>query len=425
MIKYGRPNGLGRWVFEPPLGYGLPFDLWHSQFWNNSEIKYFQEKHINAICKYATNNIGYYTQFKNKAFSVFPYISKKDMSIDNFSVETPHPSWKLNSSGSTGEPFLYLTDLFDFSWMAMDFFYLTIIEEYGVSLFNDDKILSFNLNGERIMYNNVLPDIKCAIDIEYNERKAHWISLPILKYADIQELYDIAIKNISDVTCIIAPPSFLIDFLKYCESLKLNIYDIKFVTTSEQVYPEIRKFFNERNIFHRDYYHSPDGGLIFYECAFGKYHFHHTRSYVEFIDINAEKYLCGTTFFNYAMPFIKYINYDSVIGVHENETCQCGRSGLFVDAINGRLCERLIDDRGQNISPMIIYALLSAEISLGKWKIVQSLNNDIILYAENINNTQEAKNKLNRYFRSVEIQHYENCPHITKKTTFIYRENHT
>jgi len=416
-----------RWIFEPPIGFGDAADMWESQFWSIPEIEKYQAKSLENIVGYACKNVPYYGEYSGKPFSLFPFISKREMRGSGFDskVTDKETTFQFSSSGSTGDPFIYKSNTYDFTCLGMQFWYMYIIKECGVNLFGDDKVLGFSLKGDRDAYINIPIDERVKIDVKYSEAPCHWMSLSLLKHKNLSIVFDNALRILADKNykCIIGPPTIIIDFIQYAESHHINLNHHKIITSAEQVYPEMRKFLKDRGFFHRDYYHSPDGGLSAYECSCGNYHFNHLRAFVETIEIGSEKYLCSTAFYNTSMPFIRYVNYDSISSL-EKGACACGRSGYYASSINGRYGERLVDSQGGLVVPMIIYSKISALTGLGKWKVVQN-DNGTNLYVDNYMSAEAAKAKvmLREHFDNVSVKDYNDCRLVHNKRLFIIRES--
>lgn len=428
-INMNRSDGAvdDRWKLHTPPGFEEDIDIWESQFWDISKIEEYQSRCLERILNYACKNVPFYKSYAGKPFSLFPYVSKKDMRLGGFESDIPPHKhhYSLSSSGSTGEPFKYKSNQTDFNLLGVYFWHLFIIRECGVNLFKNDKVLGFSLSSNSDIYCTV-PSDKVDVRFSCSDYPCNWRSLSLLKRKNMPETFEVALNEMKcdrSYNCLAGPPTTIVDFIEYAESKNINLNHCKVVTSAEQVYPQMREFFKRRGIFHRDYYHSPDGGLCAYECSFGNYHFNHIRSFVETININSEHYVCGTTFYNNVMPFIRYINYDSIAPLQKG-ACGCGRSGFYASSINGRQGERLVDRMGCLIPPAVLYANMSSLTGLGIWKIVQN-NEGTILYTDNPLSSDAVKGKimLRGYFDNVCIKHYSECHLKHSKRIFIIRES--
>jgi len=97
------------------------------------------------------------------------------------------------------------------------------------------------------------------------------------------------------------------------------------------------------------------------ECEYGRLHIKHEHSYIEFLDNNDNPVDFGeegrtvcTGFGNYAMPLIRYDVGDVAIPI--NESCPCGRGGMLVEKVVGRVADYIITRDGRYIgSPSQIF----------------------------------------------------------------------
>ena len=90
------------------------------------------------------------------------------------------------------------------------------------------------------------------------------------------------------------------------------------------------------------------------ECEHGRLHIKHEHSYIEFlgkndnpVDFGEEGRMVCTGFGNYAMPLIRYDVGDVAIPI--NESCPCGRGGMLVKKVVGRVEDYIITPDGRYI----------------------------------------------------------------------------
>ncbi len=91
------------------------------------------------------------------------------------------------------------------------------------------------------------------------------------------------------------------------------------------------------------------------ECPEGKLHVQPYHSFVRFVNDQGtdvqpgeEGYIVGTNFTNTAFPLINY-NTKDVARVSVDQTCSCGRGGIIVDYISGRIEDYIITPEGRMV----------------------------------------------------------------------------
>lgn len=102
-----------------------------------------------------------------------------------------------------------------------------------------------------------------------------------------------------------------------------------------------------------NYYGNGESCAHIAECEKGSLHMKPEHSYVELLDHNnepveadSEGRLVGTAFLNYAMPLVRY-DIGDVAVVSKNQTCPCGRSGILVDRVVGRVEDYVVTPDGR------------------------------------------------------------------------------
>ena len=125
-------------------------------------------------------------------------------------------------------------------------------------------------------------------------------------------------------------------------------------TSSETLFDHQRKTIEESfgcKVF--TYYGNAERSAFIAECEHGSYHLRSEHSYVEFLDDNdrpvpsgSEGRMICTAFGNYAMPLIRY-DIGDVAVLSTRQTCECGRSGPFVDRIIGRTDDYIVTPDGR------------------------------------------------------------------------------
>lgn len=386
------------WIFTPPETLGLPFNIYESQFMLNGDIKIYQSEHMGAIKEFSRREIPYYfdndfdiitknIMINNKPLFVLPYKDKYGKSS------------LITSSGSTGEPFSYYVMDSDFNGLALRLWYILMHTEYGINCMNGkDRVLGLSLRGgnDRLykLNNNFLLQ-KTTMD----DADLWWVSLGVFNYSSAHACYDKAFNIMKNdkFKAIAGAPSLIEDFISYCDQNGLKLRNgLKILTAGENVSKEFKTKLAMMGMTNYDFFHSPDGAAVIYECKYGRYHIYHMRSFIEQVD---NKFI-STSYYNACMPFIRYYNGDLIdVPMWLDEKCKCGREGQVVNSIVGRETERLLVADNEYISSMQIYAIFSAFDRVKKWRIIQRHVGAIEIYIQNKKEAQPYLNPL-----KIEIQ---------------------
>lgn len=128
------------------------------------------------------------------------------------------------------------------------------------------------------------------------------------------------------------------------------------VTSSETLFENQRKIIQDSfgcKVF--DYYGNAERAALITECEKGRRHLRLEYSYVEFLNNEnmpvspgEEGRLVCTAFGNYAMPLIRYDIGDIAI-LSKEKSCECGRSGILIDRIMGRIEDYVVTPDGRYV----------------------------------------------------------------------------
>jgi len=128
------------------------------------------------------------------------------------------------------------------------------------------------------------------------------------------------------------------------------------ITSSETLFDQQRSAIESSfrcKVF--DYYGNGENCAHIAQCDYGGHHLKLEYSYVEILDEDnkdtepgSQGRLVATAFLNYAMPLIRYDVGDITI-VSETNRCSCGRGGILVDRVVGRVEDYIVTSDGRFI----------------------------------------------------------------------------
>lgn len=129
-------------------------------------------------------------------------------------------------------------------------------------------------------------------------------------------------------------------------------------TGSEPLYPFQRALIEERlGARVMDFYGMAERVAFAAECELGVLHLVTDYSWVELVDeegrpTDGEGYVVGTTFYNLAMPLVRYRLMDQMR--LRGGTCACGRRYPMIEPVTGKVEDALLGSDGRRVSPSVL-----------------------------------------------------------------------
>lgn len=333
--------------------------LQESQWWTKDKIEEYQFQQLSLLLNHAYNTVPYYKTLLNEYgikvsqiqnfedYKIIPLLTKDIIRSNNLdlisSVYKKNQIRKVATSGSTGKPI----DLYFDKNRSIG------IEEAFVKFIYDrinydenDKVISFR--DAQIVLNGV---------DEY--KNIYWVKIPgknkllFSNYHLNDKFFRYYIEQIDayQPAWIKTFPSSLFHLAKYIQNKNYNPFKkLKGVIfMSENIYDYQLSLFKDvfPNTKMLSVYGHSEMGAIAGTCEYSfKYHMQHEYGYSEFINVgNSTHELVTTGFSNYVMPLLRYKTND--LFELSTEQCECGRSNILINNIEGRLQDVLytIDKR--------------------------------------------------------------------------------
>jgi phenylacetate-CoA ligase len=155
-------------------------------------------------------------------------------------------------------------------------------------------------------------------------------------------------------------------------------------TTSETLFESQRKTIEEAfqcRVF--DWYGNSEmcGNIV--ECEYGERHLKYEHSYLEIVDQSGNpvppggtgRLLC-TGFGNFAFPLVRY-DIGDVATISKSQTAKCGRGGLLVDQILGRVEDYVIAANGRMVGRLDHLFKYSQNVI--EAQVVQTVPGEVVL----------------------------------------------
>jgi phenylacetate-CoA ligase len=132
-----------------------------------------------------------------------------------------------------------------------------------------------------------------------------------------------------------------------------------------------------------DQYGCYDGGVVAQTCLRGRFHVAENLSLMEVLDGDrpcppgVEGDVAVTNLHAQVLPFLRYkVGDRAVLG---EGTCPCGRPGLTLERLGGRVWDRLRLGNGTELSPLAFQPLFQELPSVSGWQVVQQGERQLVV----------------------------------------------
>ncbi len=346
--------------------------LENAYYWDEMKVMDFQIEKLKNLVNYAYNNTDYFYNLFNEhgiipktmqTFSDFKKLPFSDrhlfMKEKKRLVSRAYDLTKchyVRTSGTTGNPLVFYkpNECFDYELATIYHFW---------------KRIGFNPCDKRFVINSdILPDKKPWI---YGT--GNYVRLSPNKInKERVELYFKIMKRY-DAKYLHGYPSAVSLIAKVIRENKLIVpFKLKGVfLASEAIYQWQRDIISEVfdcRVF--SHYGNTEGVALAGECEQSTYyHFSSFFSYVEIDDKTNE--IIGTSFWNYANPFIRHRTNDIAKPLANNKRCNCGRNGLLVETVEGRQGDYLVSLKDEYLFPQTVSWITYGTETVKESQIIQ------------------------------------------------------
>lgn len=195
---------------------------------------------------------------------------------------------------------------------------------------------------------------------------SRWRDADVLRMADELERFG--------TDTLEADPAYLAWFAARLTRLGRKPHEPRFIDVSYEfptrsLLAQIERCFRAPVI---DTYGSTECGFVFCACEHGRYHHNAAWSHVELLPLprtNGASLLVVTPLGN---PWLNLVRFDTGDVVRETrQRCPCGRGGVTLDVLEGRVQDFVVDAAGELVSVARVDRALGAPSGVLQWRLVQ------------------------------------------------------
>ena len=326
-------------------------------YWNRDRLIEYQNKRLRKIIKYAYDYVPFYHR-KFRKLGIKPVDVKTEKDLNKLPILRKDEIRKnldemiskeftvgdlkmLSTSGSTGQPlFLYMSDRED--------------------EFRKAKHLRANIScGQKLRdrWVTITSPRHLEEHMKLQQMLCIYVPTPVSVFSDVTSQLSIIEKKEPDV--LDGYSSSLLLLAQEVEKRELVTIRPRFIISGAELIDDSARRYIEK-VFDApvyDQYACIEMERIAWQCPQKMgYHMDADAMLVQFVDENREEIssekrgeIVCTSFFNYAMPLIRYAVGD--MGIPSDEECSCGRTLPLMKAVEGRKDSLLILPNGRVLSP--------------------------------------------------------------------------
>ncbi len=371
-------------LIESRKRYGNHFHYWFEllknyEYKSNSDLINFRDSQLESFLKFVLENCGFYKDINSLDIKNFPTLNKQDLrkNFEKILVKNSEEKTRIvHTSGTTGSslifPLTYSCFQREYAFRAMHYWWA------GIDVTKKPKIATFS--GHPV----TKPDRTIAPFWVYDYFN-NWLLFSSYHIKPENEKYYIQEFLKFEPEVIHGYPStvYLIAraYRKY--GSKLNSLKAIF-TASETLLDFQRKEIEEAfQVKVYNWYGNTEMCANVVECEKSKMHLKYEHSFVEILNDKNEECKPGetgrlicTNFSNKAFPIIRY-DIGDIVKVSEKQECDCGRGGIIVDFVQGRIEDYVITKDNKKIGRLD--HLFKDTIGIKEAQIVQNEIGKIII----------------------------------------------
>lgn len=386
-----------RTVLDKSIRQGFTFrkilrQLDASEYLSAGELEELQNEKLRRLIRHSVENVPYYQEmFKSLGLTPediktkedlkkLPYIDKKIVrsNFDSFLARNMNRviSARAETSGSTGEPALFLRDYYSINF-----------ENAALWRFRRQA------GGNNVRKIVLRGDVVVPVD---QSDPPFWRHNPYSKELTMSS-YHLSDKNAASYIeriksfkpgIIYGYPSSIYQLARMIANHGADIR-FKAVYTSSETISQYQREFLEKVFSCRvfDWYGQVERVSAIGQCEYGTYHIIEDYSITELVETNGGIEIVGTNLNNYIMPMIRFRTADTV--ALTDKQCSCGRSFRTVERINGRGLNYIYSSDGNKLSLFLASDCIDYEDNVSEVQFVQVRKGQLILNLVKADNFSE------------------------------------
>ncbi len=371
-----------------------------SEFQSEKQLEELQNRKLRKLVKHCYKNVPFYRELFDRLkltpediktkedLKKLPLIDKKTVrnNFDKFLARnmTRYLAARAETSGSTGEPALFLRDHYSINFE-------------NAALWRFRRVAGGNNVRKIILRGDVI------VPVEQRE-PPFWRFNPVNKEL-LMSSYHLNDESISSYVekiksfkpdIIYGYPSSVYLLAKLIAKRGLEIKLKAIFTSSESVLPNQRTLMeNTFGCKVYDWYGQVERVSAIGQCEYGTYHIIEDYSITETVETDAGLEIVGTNLSNYIMPLIRFRTADMVTLGHEH--CKCGRNFRVVEKIKGRGLNYIYSPEGNRLSLFLASDCIDYEDNISEVQFVQVKKGELIVnFVKTENFTEKDRVKIIR-----------------------------
>ncbi|MCK5052611.1 MAG: phenylacetate--CoA ligase family protein [Candidatus Cloacimonetes bacterium] len=347
-------------IFQIPLKVLKRYKFYkRSQFCTEAQIEDFQDEQLIKLIQHAGQHVPYYRNlFKNIGFNDSTFRGREDMhkipTLDKEIVRTRQKeliadnakkfgiTWD-STSGSTGTPLHFVLD--------------DAVQANKIAAL----LRSYSWAGYKLGKKTF------SLQSYYFQEKSYEYSrfYNIIRFDSNKLKKSSAIKVIKEINRL--KPEFFMGFpfdilmlSKFAEEEGIVIHSPQSIVTYGETLSKKKREFIEKayrcKIF--DFFSLHECAAMISECEQGNLHLVEDFAFHELL---GDGKLVGTSFYNYAMPLIRYEIGDNIVLDDVSKKCECGRNFRIVKEITGKQCDYIETPDGRFLGSVMSHSIDNAK----------------------------------------------------------------
>ncbi len=341
---------------ESKKRYGKNFTYWlkllkEYEFKSNTELIELRNHQLETFLEFVKKECEFYNGLNFSSIKNFPILNKQDLR-KNFNQllcsSNGERKIKVHTSGTTGSSLIFPLNIScfqrEYAFRAMHYYWA------GIDVLKKPKVAT--LSGHPVsMPNNNKPPF--WVKDYFN----NWLVFSSYHIKSDNEKFYVGELQKFEPDVIHGYPSSVYLIAKAFSKYGKRLNNLKAIFTASETLLDFQReeIENAFQVKVYNWYGNTEMCANIVECEKGKLHLKYEHSFVEILNEQNEECKPGeegrlicTNFSNKAFIIIRY-DIGDIVKISENQDCRCGRGGLIIDYIIGRIEDYVITSDNRKI----------------------------------------------------------------------------